>query len=1184
MMLTACTGSNGINGTNGTSCTVAANAAGGKTISCTDGTTVTVPDGVGCTVKDNGDKTKTITCGTTTVVVADGSAGPGGECTLVTLYDGTENISCLDGTSYTIVKGGSLAWNAPLPGVKVTIVSATGGTGAGGNFLAGDTIKVTFKAEDATNTTIPIEFLDRVRVWFSGPTTSYQHIIPAAAKNTDIKTAAVDNKDGTYTYTFTTPIPAQVPPQLNALATPSFPAGSLAGQDLPDGTYTLSLWARRVFVVDGRTVADAGFDQASLLVGAASTKVDHPQLVKDDNCNACHRNIQGHGGSYRSTKLCVTCHTAGGEVKSGPAGSTTTVQQPIEFAVMIHKFHNGAHLPSALGIGVDASGNRTYGASGSVYFADIDISKIFFPVLPNFNIALPRDLGYSALSSANKSKEDALRKGTTNCSICHGGTTDGALAMTPVKRVCAACHDDVKFDQVYKHNGATMPIQSGETCSIACHNAGGAQDTVQAHTHPIDDPAVNKGVAFTLTAVGNTGTPAGNFKKGDKVIATFTLKNGAGTDIAPSAIDSVSAVLTGPNQNRNTITPIATATAIQVTPWDFAGRLFSVAATSSGSAAAAAGKGVMSKVTESATGTFVTETLKVLFTSPTAFTVSGQTSGTLGTGTFAGASVYAGANATSGTNASVPTAPISSVVLDPAVVAGPYQLAFTSATDFKVVYDPNGSPSQIGTGSLPASTASSVLFSSSTMSFIVTAGAYANSASTVVNFNVFKGGAGNPVLFAVVNGSLPYATGDRFYYDYLAPSAAVDHSYTLNVPMDIPWEALGWGTTVASQVFTAANVPVYYGRPTVYAVPAPTATGSVATLVNAFDRWAYLTDVSGLATNDFLVFEAGAGPAPGAAEEWLRVASVDATTRRVLFSTVFRFAHNPGASVKRAAAASAILMQEATDYTLVPATGVITAVNAIPSSTAWVMTYRTDAAFGWYRSRADVTGSKLQAVYGPALNTTGYLATPGQVWAGLPYIDGTYNLSLWGYANIYYGDQNEVQTYRSTSLSAQADLLYGAATTATPYSLISSGDNCNRCHHDLIWHGGSRRNANTCLTCHSTAGLEQNGGAGPAVFRSFAHEIHADTLPAMPNGSQHCDMCHGAGNATWKAPTDHTYPTATVAAQNYAPACSGCHDVLSPAGGAHIDAMISQFTQEEACKVCHGPATDLAPERMHPSR
>ncbi len=39
----------------------------------------------------------------------------------------------------------------------------------------------------------------------------------------------------------------------------------------------------------------------------------------------------------------------------------------VEFKVMIHKIHNGAHLPSVLGVSTDASGNRLYptGAAGS---------------------------------------------------------------------------------------------------------------------------------------------------------------------------------------------------------------------------------------------------------------------------------------------------------------------------------------------------------------------------------------------------------------------------------------------------------------------------------------------------------------------------------------------------------------------------------------------------------------------------------------------------------------------------------------------------------------------------------------------------------------------------------------------------------------------------------------------------
>src|SRR5205814_7079130 len=102
-------------------------------------------------------------------------------------------------------------------------------------------------------------------------------------------------------------------------------------------------------------------------------------------------------------RLCVLCHSAGAE-DSNDGGATPGVS--VEFKVMIHKIHNGQHLPSVLGVATtDPAGTRDYTVAPKplLYegFNVDDFSDVGFPVFPSFNIAMPKDEGYSALSSTD---------------------------------------------------------------------------------------------------------------------------------------------------------------------------------------------------------------------------------------------------------------------------------------------------------------------------------------------------------------------------------------------------------------------------------------------------------------------------------------------------------------------------------------------------------------------------------------------------------------------------------------------------------------------------------------------------------------------------------------------------------------------------------------------------------------
>lgn len=1166
-------GRDGAPGAAGTSCTVTDDGLGTKTISCTDGTTATVVDGTDgthgadgtdgtpCSVVDNGDGTKTITCGDgTSVTLADGADGSDGtngadgedgiSCTAVSNTDGSKTVSCTDGTSVTLAPPlpDRVDPRDDLPGLVVEILEVTGATHSDGTFAAGDHLVVTFTVETAGGLPVNVEELDSAEIWVAGPTSNYQHVIPQTrdqATISDVLSAAVQNVDGSYTYVFDAPIPAEFGVPLNDTA--KFTDGELSGPLVP-GTYTVALRLYKSYQVGADTIPDVGADTAVFSFDHANA-IELREVVTTANCNQCHAVLQVHGATYRSTELCATCHTAGAE-DDGSTDLDDPTPETIDFRVMIHKLHNARRLPSVLGVSTNPDGTRSYAATPRPYVVGgHDYSNTAFPVFPNFSIALPRDQGHSSLTSGQKSLEDNIRRGVTACDKCHGdpdrdgpleAPADGARWYTaPTRAACGSCHDDIVWSQPYVANGVSMPAQADDSLCAPCHQpSGGPLTIVDGHRHPLHDPGLNPEISIAITSLSGGSGANGSFIAGDRPSLTFSVADSDGVEVPVALLDSMSTTLLGPTSNRQVVFPYATPSGISLNPFDFTGRLAAISTT---------GKGTMSKVFP-ADGT-QSETLVVELSSPTSFTVTGRASGLLGGGTF-----------TAGASTNPSGSSVANFSVTQSAVAQPVTIAFSSAQDFTV----SGASGSLGTGRLSAAVSGNTRFTSTdgTLSFNLSVGTTAFSPGNNLYLYVFKGPVANPVSFVLVAGRTAFAAADRFYYDYVAPAP----SYTIPLPMDLPLETIGAADGSLGQVFTAANLPVAFGRQTVYErtamVGTPTALASAAVMMT---KDVAVASLSGLASNDYVVLDAGT-----ADEEHLQISRVDTALGRIYFRTPLRFGHLEGAQLQEV---TLTFRREGVDYLLEPTAGTITLVNAATPGNAWVMSYRTEARFGWYRRLGDV----LQTVYATPLNDSPLLDESWGDWGGKPYVAGTYTVGIWGYQNIELARQGELQTYRGTSPSALLDFNYGGATVIEPYSPISSGDKCQACHDDLSFHGGGRLGPDVCFLCHGIAGGE--AGPGETVsFRTLIHELHEADFPAMPGGAKNCTMCHGTSD-NWRSPPDRSHPTAQgVAVRAWTVVCSGCH--ASRSATAHFDVMTAP-SGDESCASCHGPGRDLEVGVVH---
>ena len=455
-----------------------------------------------------------------------------------------------------------LAVGEAAPGIVARVVAVSGGSLAGGAFAPGDRFSVRFELEQSDGTRWDVGGMNTARALVSGPTFNYQRVL---AEVSDLASASVLQSDGSWLYTFASPLPSTYLAPLNDSPDLGPESGELTGQALLDGTYTVGLYFGWDYTVDGANERDAGDTTFDFLLGPTAT-LDAREVVTTESCNQCHDSLRFHGGLRRATTLCLLCHTAGAEDR--PSMTTPTAGATIDFKVMIHKIHNGSHLPSVLGVTTDMTGARDYAAAavpyqlvgfgGNVH----DYSDVVFPAWPNVNEPMPRDAGYTALGATERGLEDTMRGGVTSCHLCHGDPdgsgplqepAQGDLAYSqPSRAACASCHDDWIPDHPYVANGETMDPQLDDATCRNCHTASGSNLSVRdGHLHPLLDPTYAQGANLELVSVDEAGTNDGDGRIdiGERLTLTFWLRDNQRNEVAPSALNQLNATLIGPTTN-----------------------------------------------------------------------------------------------------------------------------------------------------------------------------------------------------------------------------------------------------------------------------------------------------------------------------------------------------------------------------------------------------------------------------------------------------------------------------------------------------------------------------------------------------------------------------------------------------------------------------------------------------------
>jgi OmcA/MtrC family decaheme c-type cytochrome len=186
-----------------------------------------------------------------------------------------------------------------------------------------------------------------------------------------------------------------------------------------------------------------------------------------------------------------------------------------------------------------------------------------------------------------------------------------------------------------------------------------------------------------------------------------------------------------------------------------------------------------------------------------------------------------------------------------------------------------------------------------------------------------------------------------------------------------------------------------------------------------------------------------------------------------------------------------------------------------------------------------------------------------------------------------YGSRNltafELGTNRA---SATLDFLPNGGTVSLTRDVIRDAS-CNKCHDQLLFHGGSRVGIALCVLCHTPQSVDPNSG-NDVDFPRMIHEIHMGANAPNAKAGNPYKIFGFNGYSDWSdvefpgsssvndprnCQTCHEQNTGAKQATAYLKgnraACGGCHDNVNfKTGENHLD--LPQFDDNQ-CANCHTP-------------
>jgi hypothetical protein len=384
-----------------------------------------------------------------------------------------------------------------VPGIAISNLAISGGSGPNGAFLVGDTPTLTFQFADGQGT--PIADLIANTAYsastiIDGPTDDRQRLYNAPNMKTSGK-LTYDANSATYTYVFPSPLPASALAPLNT-------TGPYVRNNV-DGTYTAWVWIGDSLKYNNQSFRDVANASLDFRFGSDGTIVPR-QVISTAACNNCHTKVQAHGGGRAGdATLCTACHTQGAvdrTVGSKGVACTSNAQCPGSSAgwEACQDTNNDGKLDACI-IVADPTPNRSIEFVGLIH--DIHYARLREGYQESKDLVNPGLLGYVGFNNSFVDLSSPLLPlDVRNCGKCHADTGAACSAQSPCGygqecsaghcvnrawvvpsgRACLTCHDSADATGHAALN--TWQSQDGpvETCDV-CHGESGAYSVEKVH-------------------------------------------------------------------------------------------------------------------------------------------------------------------------------------------------------------------------------------------------------------------------------------------------------------------------------------------------------------------------------------------------------------------------------------------------------------------------------------------------------------------------------------------------------------------------------------------------------------------------------------------------------------------------------------------------------------------------------